>query len=91
MNRRKATATIFGTASLVCSLSFWPVLVLSYILGFPKYLDLPLNSWAAIWALAVILALVAAALGSRRWMIAALIPVVTFFLMIVFINLREPG
>jgi len=90
MNGRKTIATIFGTASLVCSLSFWPVLVLSYITRFPKYLDLPFNSWAAIWALAVILALVAAALGSRRWVIAALIPLVTFLMIIVFINLREP-
>jgi len=90
MNQSKNVANGVGVASLACSLSFWLLLPLSYIPGFPKYIDLPLNYWAAIWLLGIILALTAAALGSRRWAFAAFVPVVTFFLLIVFINLREP-
>jgi len=86
----KSAANGFGIASLVCSLSFWVLLGLSYIPGFPKSLDLSFNYWVAIWFAAIILALIAAARGNRRWAWAALLPLATFFFLIIFVNLREP-
>ena len=86
----KSSANAFGYASLICSLSFWVLLSLHYIPGFPKGIDLSFNYWVAIWAVAIVLALVAAARGSARWALAVLVPLVSFFLLIVLVNLREP-
>ena len=85
----KSLANAFGYASLICSLSFWALLVLRLVPSFPK-IDLSFNYWVAIWAVAVVLALVAAARGSGRWALAALLPLATFFLLIVLVHLREP-
>ena len=89
MNAR-TSANVFGYAILICSLAFWVLLGLHYIPGFPKGVDLSFNYWVAIWVVAIVLALVAAARGSGRWALAALLPLVSFFLLIVLVNLREP-
>jgi len=83
-------ANTFGYVSVLCSVSFWVLLVLDRIPGFPmKGIDLSANYWAAIWGVAVLLALVAAAIGSRRWAWAALIPIANIALLIVLVNLQE--
>ena len=85
----KASANAFGYASLICSLSFWVLLALRLIPGFPR-IDLSFNYWLAIWTLGLVLAFVAAAIGSGRWAWAVLLPLGSFFLVIVLIHLREP-
>jgi hypothetical protein len=85
----KSLAKVFGYASLVCSLSFWVVLTLHYIPGFPKNIDLPFGYWALIWLVAMVLAVVATALGSRRWALAAVVPLMMFVLL-TLANLHEP-
>lgn len=84
-----SSANAFGYASLVCSLSFWVLLALRLIPGFPR-IDFSFNYWLAIWAVGIVLAFVAAARGSGRWAWAALLPLAGFFVVIVLIHLREP-
>src|SRR5271155_1186751 len=50
--------SIFGYASLACSLAFWVLLALHLIPGFPRRIDLPFGGWVAIWVVAIVLALV---------------------------------
>jgi len=90
VTQSKIAANLCGIGSLACSLSFWLVLALRFVPAFPKSIDLSFSYWVAIWLIAVILALIAATLGSRRWALAALLPAVTLFLAIVLINLGEP-
>ena len=67
--------------SLICSLSFWMWLVLSMI-GVMPNLKIPFNYgavlWLLTWIMAVVLAFKAAARGSRKWRLAALLPVVNY-------------
>lgn len=86
---RKASANAFGYASLICSLSFWVLLALRLIPGFPR-IDLSFNYWLAIWTVGLVLAFVAASRGSVRWAWAVLLPLGSFFLVIALIHLREP-
>lgn len=84
----KSSANVFGYASLVCSFSFWIFLTLRIIPKFPK-IDLPFNYWLAIWAIGVVLAVIASARGSRRWAWAILAPLGSFFLVTILIHLME--
>lgn len=86
----KSIANLFGYASIVCSLLFWVGLCLDLLIPAFRRLDLSLNSFAVIWLVAVVLAFTAAALGSRRWALAALLPVATFLVVMFLIFLREP-
>jgi len=85
----KPSANPFGYASLVLSLSFWVLLTLHFIPGFPK-IDLSFNYWIGMWAAALFMALVAAARGSGRWALAAIIPLANFFVLIFLSHAREP-
>jgi hypothetical protein len=85
----KSSASAFGYASLVCSLSFWVLLALRLIPGFPR-IDLSFNYWLAIWTVDLVLAFVAAVRDSGKWIWAVLLPLGSFFLVIVLIHLREP-
>jgi len=85
----KTSANAFGYASLICSLSFWVLLALRLIPGFPR-IDFSFNYWLAIWTVGLVLAFVAAALGSGRRAWAVLLPLGSFFLVIVLVHLREP-
>ena len=86
----KMSRNIFGYASLVCSLAFRVLLALHHIPGFPKRVDLPFGYWVAIWSVGIVLAIVAAARGSRRWALAALLPLANFVMIFVLIGLSEP-
>ena len=88
MSSKRATALGYG--SFACSLSFWVLLGLRYIPGFPNKIDLSSSYWLAIWALAILLAFFAAMSGSRRWALAALVPLATFLFVIVILFAREP-
>jgi hypothetical protein len=84
-------ASILGYASLACSLAFWVLYALHLIPGFPKRIDLTFSYWAAIWVVAIILALLAAtARRSWRWAVAALLPVANFLIIFLLIGLSEP-
>lgn len=86
----RVSASAFGYGSLACSLSFWVLLALRSIPGFPKDIDLRYGYWLVIWGLAALLAFAAAARGSRRWALAALVPLATFFAVIVILFARTP-
>jgi len=85
----KSSANASGYASLVCSLSFWVLLALRLIPGIPS-IDISFNYWLAIWTVGLVLAFVAAARGSGKWVWAVLLPLGSFFPVIVLIHLREP-
>jgi len=89
--KTKYLANALGYASIICSSLFWVLLAWSVVSEhFPASLDLPFNGWALIWAVGLLLALIAAALGPRRWAFAALLPIVSLFAAVTLINLREP-
>ncbi len=82
--------SIFGYASLTCSLAFWVLLALHHVPGFPKGLDLNFSSWVVVWVVAIVLALVAAVRSSGRWAWALLFPLVNFVTIMMLIGLSEP-
>ena len=87
--KKKLLSNILGYTSLVCSLSCWVWLGYSAIAHVPQEIDLSLNSWAVIWVIGLILALVAALLGSKRWFWAAILPVLTIFMVLMIIAVYE--
>jgi len=86
----KSKTSIWGYASLICSLAFWALFGLHAIPGFPKRVDLSFNYWAVIWTAAIALALVAAVRSSPRWLVAAVIPLANFIIIFALIGLSEP-
>jgi hypothetical protein len=78
-----------GIFSVILSLSFWALLAVSYIPGAPK-IDLSFSGWVIIWILALVLAFIAAARGSGKWALAALLPVLNFFAIIILFHASEP-
>jgi hypothetical protein len=61
---RKLVSNLFGWAGIACSLSFWAVLVLRRVPGLSA-LDLTFNQFCVVWAVGVVLAVVAGLLGRR--------------------------
>jgi hypothetical protein len=43
---------------------------------------MPVDRWILTWAVGLILALTAAYLGSRKWVYATILPVVTFLVVV---------
>ena len=80
--RIKPSANALGYTSLALSLSFWILGPLSYMLHSPQ-MGLSFGQWslmwAAIWLIAFALAVAAAVRGSRRWAIAAFLPLANYF------------
>jgi hypothetical protein len=80
---RKTIAIIVGCLGIVCSLSFWAWAVIYAMLSFHQrgaLLSLSLgksNLWPVLWALGFLLPLVAAFLWSKRWIYAAILPIVS--------------
>ncbi len=90
MTSRRTISKLIGCLSLVCSLGFWVLVCVGQVMGhFPVLPDLPFSGWVLIWTAGLLLALIAAALGSRRWAFAALLPVISLFAAIVIVNLPE--
>jgi hypothetical protein len=85
---RKVVANFIGWISVLCSVAFWVLLALLAVIGSPKA-DLAFGQWALVWGVALVLAIVAAAIGSRRWALAALLPVFNFLSLFVLVNLQE--
>jgi hypothetical protein len=76
----KVSANQFAYASLVCSLSFWLGLILSYVPGAPR-LNFPGVLWLAIMGAGVALAVVAAVLNFEKklWILAGALALGSFF------------
>jgi hypothetical protein len=76
----KLSANHFAYASLVCSLSFWLGLVLSYVPGAPR-LNFSGTWWLAIMGVGTALAVVAAVLNFERrvWILAVALALGTLF------------
>jgi hypothetical protein len=80
MMSRRPFANVVGCAAIVCSFAFWAEVCATKILGYtPGWLDMGFDGWLIGWVLGILLALTAAALGSRRWALAAILPFVSFF------------
>ncbi len=80
--RRSVIANVIGALSVACSLAFW--LMLGVTVAFPS-LHGPLEGSRVpglvtilTWPTAFLLAVVATAIGARRWAIAALLAIVSF-------------
>ena len=87
---RKLISNSIGCLSIACSLGFWILVGVGRMIGhFPVLFDLPFNEWVLIWAAGLLLALAAAALGSRRWAFAAILPVISFIAAFVIALLPE--
>src|SRR5277367_6235235 len=85
MIRRRTIANATGCASLALSLVFWLLLCFGIAKAhfarehFMEGLNTLFHVWGMIWVLGLLLALVATGLGSRRWALATLLPVISFF------------
>jgi hypothetical protein len=84
-------ANAVGWLSIALSLAFWLLLCTGSAKGhFAKEhvlegLKALFHVWTPIWVLGFLLALVAAGLGSRRWVLAALLPVVSFLVSMIIL------
>jgi hypothetical protein len=88
MPTKSAIGNLVGSLSVLGSISFWILFVLRTFLGLHK-IDPTIGQFAAIWIGAVVLALLASLIGSKRWAYAALLPLVNFLFAILVINLME--
>jgi len=68
---------VCGFMSLGCSSFFWAAQLLRFI-GAAPHFALSFYFFLGQWALAAVLALLAAALGSYRWVYAALLPILNW-------------
>ena len=84
MNIKGLSPNVFGWASIVCSLVPW-VLFISFIAGWPSF-DLTFNQTMLLFVAGIALALIAAAKGSRWWVLAALFPLASIFLVFASIH-----
>jgi hypothetical protein len=82
MNRR-TTAIIIGCLGIACSLSFWAWVAIFAMLPFRQrgaWLSFGLGVsplWPALWVLGLLLPLVAALISSKRWILAAVVPIIS--------------
>jgi len=75
-----------GRLSIACSLAFWAwagLFLFTPLNRSDAWLHFGLGAgkqyfWLALWAFGFLLALVATALGSRRWVFAAILALVSF-------------
>ncbi len=87
MNKRAWSITL-GSVSLFCSTCFWLELALRLFFHFSG-LNLRANIVFTVWIVALGLALVAALIGSKRWILAAVVPIANFALFFLIVNLNE--
>jgi hypothetical protein len=84
MINRRTIANTVGCLSLILSLAFWLLLCLGSAKShfarerFMQGLMPLFHVWEPVWALGPVLALAATVAGSKRWMFATLLPVVSF-------------
>jgi hypothetical protein len=83
-------ANTFGFLSLAISSWFWLALGLKMSSVFVTKFDPAFVTWTLIWVAALIAALLAGFLGSKRWFFVSAFPVLNFFGCIVLVNLQEP-
>jgi hypothetical protein len=80
---RTTLANVVGCAAVACSCSFWIEFCVTKLVGHtPLWLNIGLVGWVLGLVLGIILAFTAAALGSRRWAFAAVLPLISFIAMI---------
>jgi len=77
--RKQDWSEVCGFMSLGTSSFFWAVHWLGRIVTVPHF-ELSFYFFLGQWTLAVVLAVIAAVLGSRRWAYAALLPVLNWLL-----------
>lgn len=93
---RKIVANGLGSLGIVCSLAFWMWYFVFANLSFHQREawmrhDLGVsNLWPALWVAGLLLPIVAAVVGSRRWFFAAILPVVSCAAAIVFVSRVHP-
>jgi hypothetical protein len=88
MRTKNTIANIMGILSILSSASFW---ILFGLRAFPTLskLDLTFNQLLVMWIGAIVLALFAALIGSKRWAYVAMLPVINFLFAILVMNLME--
>jgi hypothetical protein len=82
-------SSLLGWTSIAFSGAIWLVVLLRLIPHVPP-LSISANVCFVGWAIGIVLAFVAAAVGSRRWALAALVPVANFIVFFLLVNLMEP-
>ncbi|MGP8251737.1 MAG: hypothetical protein ACLQHF_06855 [Terracidiphilus sp.] len=86
MTKRRKLANWIGSLSLVLSFAFWLFLLLGSARRpldrefFMQGLNALAFVWLPVWLLATLFAVVAATLGSRRWLFAVLAPLTSAWL-----------
>lgn len=79
---------IFGVASLLLSLLFWFALLPKSVPGV-RFIHWGVDVHLILWAVAFVLALVAVAKGSRRWVIAMVVPLINLGFLVFIIGVGE--
>jgi len=93
---RKLVANAIGCFGIACSLAYWVWLCIFAALPLNRReywmkLDLGVSYiWPALWAAGLLLPLIAAAIGARRWVLAAIVPIVSCAAAIILLSHVHP-
>ncbi|MGA7343821.1 MAG: hypothetical protein WBE72_05105 [Terracidiphilus sp.] len=91
MKNRRKIANWIGSLSLALSLAFWLLLLLGSARSlsdrefFMQGLDALFYVWLPVWSFSALLAVASAILGSRRWLLAALAPLLSAWLSLILL------
>ena len=88
MNRR-SIASVVGLASIASSSAVWVAVLLRHLPS-PIFWNLSAATSLLLWGLGIVLSLVAAWIGPKKWAWATLLPVGSVVLFFSLVNLLEP-
>jgi len=93
---RRLMANLTGWLGIICSLAFWVWLCIVTHLPFHQRsawmrFDLGVSSvWPALWLAGFFLAFLSAMIGSRRWLFAAIVPVLSCGAAVILLSKVHP-
>jgi hypothetical protein len=93
---RKLIANLIGWLGIICSLAFWVWFLILPHLSFHQRgvwmrLDLGVSDvWPALWMAGFFLPIISAIIGSRRWIFAVVVPVLSCAAAVVVLSKVHP-
>jgi hypothetical protein len=85
----KRLANSLGAVSVLISLSFWFAFLPQSVPGVRVLQGVSVTVYMALWVIALLLALVPVATGSRWWIVAVILPFINILFVIAVVGIAE--